>query len=249
MGEGALQLDNMKLAILETGAPPAPLDARFGRYPEMFGRLLGGDLPCESYDVAAGELPGDPADHEAYLITGSAAGVYEPLPWIDPLKAFLRAAKGRAKLVGICFGHQLMAETFGGHVEKVEKGWGVGLHTYPIVERAPWMDDATAVSIPASHQDQVVLQPPPRTSSLLGVHTLCRASPGRPAGDLLSSIRILAGIAKALIELRRDRVPEPDARSPRSIDRTTMRASAHGSGTSWSAEPDTKAPPRASDAE
>src|SRR5688500_15980927 len=129
----------VKLGILETGTPPVPLVERFGRYPEMFGRLLGGEVPYSSYDAAAGELPTDAADHDAWLITGSPAGVYEPLDWIEPLKAFVRAAGGRAKLVGICFGHQLMAEAFGGHVEKVERGWGVGLHTYPIVRREPWM--------------------------------------------------------------------------------------------------------------
>src|SRR5215216_1033123 len=122
----------MKLAILETGTPPGMLEERFGRYPGMFEHLLGAGLDYQSYDVTAGDLPAEPADHDAYLITGSAAGVYEQLPWIDPLMGFLRAAKGRAKLVGICFGHQVMAEAFGGQVEKVAKGWGVGLHTYPI---------------------------------------------------------------------------------------------------------------------
>lgn len=213
MREGALQSPNMKLAILETGTPPAPLDARFGRYPEMFSRLLGGDLPCKSYDVAAGELPGDPADHEAYLITGSAAGVYEPLPWIDPLQAFLRAAKGRAKLVGICFGHQLLAETFGGHVEKVEKGWGVGLHTYPIVKREAWMDDAVSVSIPASHQDQVVVQPPATDILASSVFTpyAALAWTDQPAVSFQFHPEFSPDYAKALIELRRDRLPDPDA--------------------------------------
>src|SRR5687768_1839623 len=86
----------MKLGILEAGAPPAELLARFGRYPEMFRQLLGEDFEYESYDVAAGALPADAADHDAYLVTGSAAGVYEPLAWIAPANAFLRAAKGKA---------------------------------------------------------------------------------------------------------------------------------------------------------
>ena len=150
----------MKLAILETGTPPAQLVARFGRYPEMFRRLLGDGFDYASFDVPAGELPAVPGGHDAYLITGSPAGVYDPLPWIGELAAFLRAADRSTKLVGICFGHQLLAEAFGGHVEKAEKGWGVGLHSYPIVRREPWMDAVQSVSVPASHQDQVVLQPP-----------------------------------------------------------------------------------------
>jgi GMP synthase-like glutamine amidotransferase len=201
----------MKLAILEAGTPPGPLTERFGRYPAMFERLLGNGIDYDSFDVPAGELPGVPGDHDAYLITGSAAGVYEPLPWIHELAAFVRAAGG-AKLVGICFGHQVMAEAFGGRVEKVAKGWGVGLHDYPIVKHEPWMDQAPIVSVPASHQDQVVQQPP---------HTdIIASSIFTPyAGLAWHNKRALSfqfhpefepDYAKALIESRRERLPDPD---------------------------------------
>src|SRR6188768_3648273 len=98
----------MKLAILETGRPPGDLATRFGDYPAMFGRMLGPGFEIESFDVTAGELPADD-DHDACLITGSPAGVYEPLPWIPGLLDFIRTASGR-KLVGICFGHQAMSQ-------------------------------------------------------------------------------------------------------------------------------------------
>ena len=203
----------MKLAILETGTPPGPLVARFGRYPEMFGRLLGGEFPYATYDVAADELPADPAGHDAYLITGSPAGVYEPLPWIEPLKAFLRAAKGQAKLVGVCFGHQIMAEAFGGHVEKVDKGWGVGLHTYPIVRREAWMDGSAAVSIPASHQDQIVIQPPATEVVASSIFTPYAALAWRdqPAISFQFHPEFSPDFARALIEIRRDRLTDADA--------------------------------------
>jgi GMP synthase-like glutamine amidotransferase len=106
----------MKIAILETGRPPGDLSGQFGTYPEMFAELLGPEFEVESFDVEAGELP-EPASHAAYLITGSPAGVYEPLPWIEPLQQFIRAAKD-SRMVGVCFGHQVMAEALGGHVEK-----------------------------------------------------------------------------------------------------------------------------------
>ena len=202
----------MPLAILETGTPPEPLVERFGRYPEMFSRLLG-EMPFERYDVQAGELPGDSADHAAYLVTGSPAGVYESLPWIEPLKAFLLSARGRAKLVGICFGHQIMAEAFGGHVEKVDKGWGVGLHTYPVVQHELWMDGASAVSVPASHQDQVVLQPPATDVLASSIFTPYAALVWRdqPAVSFQFHPEFSPEFARALIEIRRDRLPDPDA--------------------------------------
>ena len=201
----------MNLAILETGAPPEPLIAEYGRYPAMFEALLG--MEARSYDVAAGALPGDVGRHDAYLITGSPAGVYEDLPWIPKLAAFLQAAKGRAKLVGICFGHQIMAQAFGGHVEKSAKGWGAGLHTYPIVGREPWMDGASAVSAPASHQDQVVIQPPHTDVIASSVFTPYAglAWRDRPAISFQFHPEFAPDYAKALIRLRYDRVPDPDA--------------------------------------
>ncbi|MFN7265570.1 MAG: glutamine amidotransferase-related protein, partial [Phenylobacterium sp.] len=149
----------MKIAILETGAPPGNLAVRFGDYPDMFRRLLleEGDQ-AETFDVAAGRLPVDPSAFDACLVTGSSAGVYEPLPWIAPLKAFLNAASGRTALVGVCFGHQVMAEAFGGRVIQSPKGWGVGLHRYAASGEG-WLAGLDTVAVAASHQDQVVEAP------------------------------------------------------------------------------------------
>lgn len=150
----------LKIGLLETGEPPGPLTATYGGYGSMFQALLGDGHSYRTYDVQRGELPAHPGENDAYVITGSSAGVYDPLPWIEPLKAFLRAARGEAALVGVCFGHQVMAEAFGGKVEKSPKGWGVGLQAYAVTQRAPWMDDALEVAVPGSHQDQVVDLPP-----------------------------------------------------------------------------------------
>ena len=147
------------IGILQTGVVPLHLVERHGPYDGMMRRMLGNRYSYRTYDVEAGELPVRPEDHAAYIITGSPAGVYDPLPWIEPLKAFIRSAQGRAKLVGICFGHQIMAEALGGRVEKSPKGWGLGLHHYDVKAWAPWMDDRGRVSVAASHQDQVVIAP------------------------------------------------------------------------------------------
>jgi GMP synthase-like glutamine amidotransferase len=201
----------MNLAILETGKPPGDLAAAHGDYPAMFRSLLG--MAAPSYDVEAGEFPNDPGDHDAYLITGSPAGVYEDLPWIAELIAFLQRARGKAKLVGICFGHQVMAEAFGGHVEKSAKGWGAGLMTYPIVAQQPWMDNVALVSVPASHQDQVVLQPPATevVASSLFTPYAALAWTDQSAISFQPHPEFEPAFAKALIEQRYDRVPDPDA--------------------------------------
>jgi GMP synthase-like glutamine amidotransferase len=161
----------VRLGILKTGHPPEPLAARFGGYPDMFRRLLGPD--AHDYTVFAadqGELPATPTDCDAYLVTGAACGVYDDLPWIEALMDFLRSARGQAALVGICFGHQAMAQAFGGRVIKSPKGRAVGAHEYQVLTAEAWMDDsgmddpaaqgASTIRLAAAHQDQVV-EPPP----------------------------------------------------------------------------------------
>ena len=73
----------------------------------------------------------------ASSITGSAAGVYDDFPWLDPLRDFIRRAyAAKTPMLGICFGHQIMADALGGDVRKSEKGWGIGRHVYD-VDAAP----------------------------------------------------------------------------------------------------------------
>jgi GMP synthase-like glutamine amidotransferase len=202
----------MKLAILETGFPPADLVSSFGDYPTMFAQLLGPGFEVETFDVQAGELPADPAAHGAYLVTGSPAGVYDPLPWIAPLMQFIRAAKDRP-MVGVCFGHQVMAQALGGQVIKSPKGWSAGLHSYDVVNPQPWTNGERKVAIPASHQDQVVVQPPASEVVAKSDFTpfAALAWTDRPAISFQFHPEFSVAYAKALIEKRYDRVNAPDA--------------------------------------
>ena len=201
----------MKLAILETGYPPGDLADRFGSYPAMFAALLGDGFEIETFDVQAGELP-DPNAHDAVLITGSPAGVYDDYPWITPLMNFIRAAGG-SRMVGVCFGHQVMAEALGGHVEKSDKGWGAGLHRYSLVHGEPWIDSPVGIAVPASHQDQVVIQPPHTEIVAASDFTPYAglAWTDRPAISFQFHPEFSPDFAKALIEKRYDIVPDPDA--------------------------------------
>ena len=201
----------MKIGILETGHPPGDLAQTYGSYPKMFAELLGPGFEIENFDVQAGQLP-EAAAHGAYLITGSPAGVYDPLPWIDPLLDFIRSEKD-AKMVGVCFGHQAMAEALGGHVEKSDKGWGAGLHRYTVARPEPWIDTAGTIAIPASHQDQVIVQPPNTEVVAASDFTpfAALAWTDRPAISFQFHPEFSPAFAKALIEKRYDVVPDPQA--------------------------------------
>jgi GMP synthase-like glutamine amidotransferase len=201
----------MKLAILETGRPPGDLAEQFGDYPAMVRAMLGDGFEIETFDVASGALPRSPADHAAYLITGSPAGVYDPLPWIAPLSEFIRSASA-SKMVGICFGHQIMAEALGGRVEKSANGWGTGLQRYAIDRVEPWMQPIVSIAVPASHQDQIMVQPPNTELVASSPFTpfAALAWTDRPAISFQFHPEFTPAYAKALIAFRRDSLPEPD---------------------------------------
>ncbi len=121
--------------------------------------------PFRSSAPCRGELPPRDAALAGVVITGSPSGVYESDPWIGELIDWLRAIDRDIPVVGICFGHQIMAQAWGGHVEKSHKGWGVGLHEYEIQAQDVWRDllgeeaEHTAIRVAVTHQDQVVKKP------------------------------------------------------------------------------------------
>jgi GMP synthase-like glutamine amidotransferase len=143
----------MQIGILQTGHSPDALIADSGDYPSFFIRLLDGQgLTFRTWAVVDGEFPASIHDAEGWLITGSRHGAYEDHPWIPPLEAFIRDAyAAKVPLVGICFGHQIIAKAMGGRVEKYKGGWSVGPTEYDF--------DGETLTLNAWHQDQVVEKP------------------------------------------------------------------------------------------
>ncbi len=155
----------MRVGILKCDSVRDQFRPRFGDYPDMFKALfaeVAADIEFEVYDVERGEFPPSMDACDAYLITGSRWGVYDEHGWIPRLEQYVRElhAAGRP-LIGICFGHQLIARALGGQAAKSPKGWGVGIETVNVHADAPWMspplDD---LSLIVSHQDQVTDLPP-----------------------------------------------------------------------------------------
>ncbi len=113
----------MQIGILQTGMAPDVLAPTMGDYPGMFARLLDGNgFSFRTYAVVKGEFPASATDCDGWLITGSRHGVYEDHPWIPPLEQLIRDAfASHVPVVGICFGHQIVAQAMGGKVEKLQE--------------------------------------------------------------------------------------------------------------------------------
>lgn len=158
-----------RITIIETGLVPQKHRERHGSFPDMFERMLRAEDPAVNVDIISipnGDALPDPRKLEAVLITGAAAGVYDGLDWIAPLEDFVRAAyANKTPMVGVCFGHQLIAQALGGTVRKSDSGWGIGRHVYQVLPENGVID-AEAVAIACSHQDQVI-EPPSDALTIL----------------------------------------------------------------------------------
>ena len=153
----------MKLTLIQPTEVPEPLRERFGPYANMFHRMFAPEgFEFETVKLTDGQPLPDPASLDAVLITGSSAGVYDNhLSWMEPLRNFIRGAYAhRTPMVGICFGHQIVADALGGDVRKSDKGWGLGRHVYDVTSRpASIGGNLPEFAIACSHQDQVIAPP------------------------------------------------------------------------------------------
>jgi GMP synthase (glutamine-hydrolysing) len=143
----------MQIGILQTGESPDALRADMGDYPDFFETLLADrGLTFRRYAVLRMDFPKDVSDCDGWLITGSRFGAYEDHAFIPPLEDFIRAAyAAHVPVVGVCFGHQIIAQAMGGKVEKYQGGWSVGPTEYDF--------GGEKVTLNAWHQDQVVAKP------------------------------------------------------------------------------------------
>lgn len=156
----------MKIGILQTGHSPENMIEEMGDYDQIFKTMLAGhDFEFVTYPVVDNQFPDGAEAAEGWLITGSKHGAYEDHPWIPPLEDLVRdiVAK-KLPLVGICFGHQIIAQALGGKVEKFSGGWSVGPTRY--------QNGEDTVTLNAWHQDQVTELP--ESARVLGGNAFCK---------------------------------------------------------------------------
>lgn len=155
----------MLIGILQTGQAPDGLRDDEGDYPDMFEKLLAGHgFTFRTWRVLDMQFPDTPQDADGWLITGSRHGAYEDLPFIKPLEDFIRRVyAAHVPLVGICFGHQIIAQALGGKVEKFSGGWSVGPQDYDF--------SGEKLTLNAWHQDQVTVRP--KDAAVIAANSYC----------------------------------------------------------------------------
>jgi GMP synthase-like glutamine amidotransferase len=204
------------VTIIETGLVGPANRERHGTYPQMFEQMIraaDASVTFDTVSIPAGEKLPDAGGLEAILITGSSAGVYDGFDWIAPLEQFVRNAHEKnVPMVGVCFGHQLIAQALGGVARKSEKGWGIGRHVYDVAPGNGILDGAR-IAIAASHQDQVIT-PPPGAKTILSSDFAAHAGLLYPGGTTLSvqpHPEFSAGYALACCEIAGSRGGAPES--------------------------------------
>jgi GMP synthase (glutamine-hydrolysing) len=210
----------MRMMILAAGSTVPAIAERRGDFDRWIREAIG-DAWTGSWAVhdvrTDAPLPG-PRDADAFVITGSSSSVTERAPWMLRAEALVRGIEqARVPLLGICFGHQMIAQALGGEVKKNPRGREIGTVR---VERL--LDDPLFAGLPrsfdvnATHVDAVVELPPHAevlaTTSLDPVAAFC-------VGDRVKAVQFHpefdGDVMRGYLRARADRVREegldPDA--------------------------------------
>ena len=150
----------MKIGILNSDTVQIDGAEKFGQYPEMFSKVFWAVDPkiqFKTYEVQFGEYPPNINECDAFLITGSKASSYDDVPWIYALKEFIKELdQNKKKLIGVCFGHQIIAEALGGSVRKSPTGWHAGIDSILLNNHAiEYGGKNKRYNLVFSHQDEV----------------------------------------------------------------------------------------------
>jgi GMP synthase-like glutamine amidotransferase len=156
----------MKICLLENDTVDSDMSSRYAGYGAMFQKLfqsIGCDWEFTYFKTFSNHFPTHYDTFDAVLLTGSRADSFSDETWVVTLREHVSSLIAIKKpLLGICFGHQLIAKCMGAQVARAPQGWGMGCMHYDWHhQHAPYLTDRPDhVALLASHQDQVFALPP-----------------------------------------------------------------------------------------
>jgi len=163
-----------RLALLVCDIPLPAVVKHHGEYPKIFETFLRASLPnglstftLDSYDVRyAMEYPKEDVldTYDGVIISGSAASAYEDLEWIKRLVSWvatLATKRPLIKIIGICFGHQIVAQALGGECVSNSGKWEAAITEVVLTDLGRRIFGAQNIDIQQMHRDHVPVVPPP----------------------------------------------------------------------------------------
>ncbi|WP_459607856.1 glutamine amidotransferase [Dickeya oryzae] len=154
------------LLIVQMGEPPEPIAQAVGQQADWFcSALAAQDVQLHVVRPDAGDALPHPGEHDAAIISGSWSMVTDRLDWSERTAEWLRqSVQVGLPVLGVCYGHQLLAHALGGTVADNPNGREMGLKTVTLHDHAA--NDALLTAVPTqfsaylSHLQSVVTPPP-----------------------------------------------------------------------------------------
>lgn len=167
----------MRIGLIQCQELKDALSQRHGKTLDIYQRAYCSsdkEVSFQVWHAYKGEIPPVNAPVDAWIISGSRHSVNDGFAWIDALSDFIRTMWQQQKpVVGICFGHQIIARAMGGKVERFAGGWGLGIDSQQIFSKETWMYPfKKSMRIPVIHQDQVVTKP--QDATLVAGNDFCQ---------------------------------------------------------------------------
>lgn len=143
-----------RVVILKTGTTYPALREAFGDFDSWFVARLAPELNVHVVDVTADDLPGHPEDWDGIVITGSPAMVSDRAPWSERTAGWLaEAVRAEVPVLGVCYGHQLLAHALGGEAGFHPGGRETGTHKVELLDTAT--DDPLFKGLPRQFPAQL----------------------------------------------------------------------------------------------